>query len=122
MIRRGGRPFGYFKKIWYIEQKRDKRKLKSSDEKRLTLNPYFTQKNNLPLFGLFRISKDLFEDDIRFIDSLEPGAKEWYKIQNHLEHKFLKLGLSDDESSNSSYNRFGEVDKNVTYSIEIHDF
>jgi len=112
----------YFKKIWYIEQKKNKRKSSISGEKIFVLNPNLTQKNNLPLLGLFWISKDLFEDDIRYTDALEPDAKEWYKIRNHLEHKFLKLKLSDDDNPNLSYNFLGEVDKNLSYSIEIHDF
>jgi len=109
----------YFKKIWYIEQKKTSR---STGKKKLDLNPKITHKNNLPLLGLFWISKDLFEDDNRYSDALEPDAKEWYKIRNHLEHKFLKLEISDDENPTFSYNFLGEVDKNLSYSIEIHDF
>jgi hypothetical protein len=91
-------------------------------EKKLELNPKITHKNNLPLLGLFWISKDLFEDDTRYSDALEPDAKEWYRIRNHLEHKFLKLELSDVENPTFSFNFLGEVDKNLSYSIEIHDF
>lgn len=112
----------YFKKIWYIEQKGDKRKVGGSCEKKLVLNPQFIQKNNLPLLGLFWISKDLFENNMGFTDALEPDAKEWHKIRNHLEHKFLKLELSDDEHFNFSYALLGKSNKNLTYSIEIHDF
>ena len=109
----------YFKKIWYLEQKKTS---KSTMEKKLELNPKITHKNNLPLLGLFWISKDLFEDDTRYSDALEPDAKEWYRIRNHLEHKFLKLELSDVENPTFSFNFLGEVDKNLSYSIEIHDF
>ena len=109
----------YFKKIWYLEQKKT---AKSASKKKLELNPKISTKNNLPLLGLFWISKDLFEEDMRYSDALEPDAKEWYKIRNHLEHKFLKLELSNDENPTFSYNFLGEVDKNLSYSIEIHDF
>ncbi|MDD1702596.1 MAG: hypothetical protein LUQ31_06420 [Methanoregula sp.] len=112
----------YFKKIWYIEQKGNNYKFRRSRENKLVLNPKFIQKNNLPLLGLFWISKDLFEDKMGFADALEPDAKEWYKIRNHLEHKFLKLELSDNEDFNFSSVLFRKSNKNLSYSIEIHDF
>jgi len=112
----------YFKKIWYIKQKKNKNTPRNSSERTLILNPYFTQKNNLPLLGLYWISKDLFENDIGFTDALEPDAKEWHKIRNQLEHKFLKLELSEGNKYDFSNYLLGEVDKNLTYSIEIHDF
>ncbi len=112
----------YFRKIWYIEQKKNKHNREVQVKKPLILNPNIINKNNLPLLGLFWISKDLFEDDIRYKEALEPDAKEWHIIRNHLEHKFLKLGLPEQECSLPSYNFLGDVDKNLTHSIEIHDF
>jgi len=112
----------YFKKIWYIEQKKSKHNQEAQVKKTLILNPNFTNKNNLPLLGLFWISKDLFEEDNRYKEALEPDAKEWHTIRNYLEHKFLKLGLPGQECSKFSYNFLGDVDKNLTHSIEIHDF
>jgi hypothetical protein len=111
----------YFKKIWF-SQKRINGESKRPKRKVLQLRDNLTQKNNLPLLGLFWISKDLFEEDIRFKDALEPDAKEWYQIRNHLEHKFLKLQLFNDESYHHSNLFFGEINKSLTYSLGIHDF
>jgi len=112
----------YFKTIWYTQRKINKNDQKKPNEKEYTLRPKLTQKNNLPLLGLFWISKDLFEKESQFRDAIEPDAKEWYEIRNHLEHKFLKLHLNDDNSAIYHSRYLGEIDESLTYSIEIHDF
>ncbi len=84
----------YFRTIWL-------------NKSEIRLN--FKNKKNLPLRGLFWLSKDIFiyssdlEENIR--DSVEPDAEDLYEIRNHLEHKYLKvhdilienktIGLSD---------------------------
>ena len=37
------------------------------------------------------MSKDLFEDEPNFRESIEPHARELNEIRNHGEHKYLKL-------------------------------
>ena len=70
-----------FRTFWYEKQKRNK-----------GLSPIFQKReNNWPLRGLFWLSKDLFENDSGFKESIEPDAQELADIRNHLEHKYLKL-------------------------------
>jgi hypothetical protein len=69
-----------FRSFWYVEQRRQK-----------GLRPEFEKRENWPLRGLFWLSKDLFEDDPAFTESLEPTAQEVALLRNHAEHKYLKL-------------------------------
>ena len=49
----------------------------------------FAKSENWPLRGLFWLSKDLFEEDMR--DSTEPEARALAGLRNHLEHKYVKV-------------------------------
>jgi hypothetical protein len=49
----------------------------------------FAKSENWPLRGLFWLSKDLFEGDIR--DSTEPEARALAELRHHLEHKYVKV-------------------------------
>jgi hypothetical protein len=69
----------YFRTIWYVDQNPKKRVIR---EELVTLQ-------NLPLRGLFWLSKDLFDPDLQ--DSAEPSAQELYVIRNCLEHSYLKV-------------------------------
>jgi hypothetical protein len=76
-----------FRKIWYVKTGR-----------RDLLREDFYHKENLPLRGLFWLSKDFYEDYEKkdaFRDSIEPEAKDLREIRNHLEHKYLKLHLPE---------------------------
>lgn len=58
----------------------------------------FVKSENWPIRGLFWLSKDLFEEDMR--DSTEPEARALAELRHHLEHKYVKvhemqLGPSD---------------------------
>ncbi len=55
------------------------------------MRPDFQQRQNWPLRGLFWLSKDFFEDDPGFKESIEPDAQKLSDIRNHLEHRYLKL-------------------------------
>ena len=66
--------------IWYMNL-----------EKKNGLLEVFKGDNNLPLKGLYWISKDLYEDKKEYKDSLDPEAKDIYIIRNYLEHKYLKI-------------------------------
>lgn len=70
-----------FRKFWY-EKREEEKGLSHIFQKR---------ENNWPLRGLFWLSKDLFENDSKFKESIEPDAQELADIRNHLEHKYLKL-------------------------------
>jgi hypothetical protein len=72
-----------FKKVWY-ERKRP-----------YGLRADVQRPRNLPLLGLFWLSKDLFEDDPGYTSVIEPDAQELAAIRQHLEHKYVKLHTSD---------------------------
>lgn len=69
-----------FRTLWYVSQPRKK-----------DLRPEFQGCRNWPLRGLYWLSKDLYEAETDFSESLEPDGKELWEIRNHLEHKYLKL-------------------------------
>ena len=69
-----------FKTFWYKNQ-----------DKKKGLNKVIQECQNIPLQGLFWLSKDLFEEKEGFQDSIEPDAQKLSDIRNHLEHKYLKL-------------------------------
>ncbi len=69
-----------FKSFWYQHDGKSGKKF---------LDKTFTQSKNLPLRGLFWLSKDLYE--VGFKDSTEPDAQKINEIRNHLEHRYLKL-------------------------------
>lgn len=49
----------------------------------------FSASENWPFRGLYWLSKDLFEKDIKA--STEPDARELHELRNHLEHKYVKV-------------------------------
>ena len=84
-----------FRRVWYLKQK---------------INPRFSQSKNLPLRGLYLISKDLYFDyneveTKKYFNVLEPGAKEINKIRNHLEHKFIAIKMFDIKNKNDHSER-----------------
>jgi tetratricopeptide (TPR) repeat protein len=69
-----------FKSLWYRKGKSEK-----------GLREFFVDRRNLPLRGLFWLSKDLSEDRGGFREAIEPEAQEIRDIRNCLEHRYLKL-------------------------------
>jgi hypothetical protein len=69
-----------FRSVWYEGQR-----------KKDGLRQDFVACENLPLRGLFWLSKDLYENKQGFREAIEPVARELAEIRNHLEHKYLKL-------------------------------
>ena len=49
----------------------------------------FEQSENWPLRGLYWLSKDFFEPEMR--ESTDPDARALSAVRNHLEHKYLKV-------------------------------
>lgn len=49
----------------------------------------FSKSENWPLRGLYWLSKDLFDKDVK--DSMEPEARALADLRNHLEHKYVKV-------------------------------
>lgn len=76
-----------------------------------TLRDCFQSHPNLPLRGLYWLSKDLVEndkDDVVLGETMEPDAYKLRSIRNHLEHKYLKLHADSwsnvDRSDNAMFN------------------
>ncbi len=65
-----------FKNVWMVEGKS-------------RLLPQFEARENLPLRGLFWLSKELFDDDFKTTTSAE--ARELQTIRNALEHTYLRV-------------------------------
>ncbi|WP_256434229.1 LA2681 family HEPN domain-containing protein [Bartonella sp. HY038] len=65
-----------FKNIWMVENKKH-------------LLPQFKKLDNLPLRGLFWLSKELFDEDINATTSAD--AQDLHTIRNALEHSYLRV-------------------------------
>lgn len=93
-----------FRKIWYIYK----------NKKPDGLNPKITETKNWALRGLFWLSMDLYEkNDLEFVSSIEPDAKDLALMRNYIEHKSFKTV------------EFGElsfVDNGLTFLISRTEF
>ena len=93
-----------FRKIWYTYKK----------NKPDGLNPKISETKNWAFRGLFWLSKDLYEkNDLEYISSLEPDAKDLALMRNFIEHKSFKTV------------EFGElsiVDNGLTFLISRTEF
>lgn len=65
-----------FKNVWMVENKR-------------RLLPQFEERENLPLRGLFWLSKELFDDQLK--QTTAADARELHVIRNALEHTYLRV-------------------------------
>jgi LA2681-like HEPN len=65
-----------FKSVWMVEGKS-------------RLLPQFEARENLPLRGLFWLSKELFDDDLKMTTAAD--ARELHAIRNALEHTYLRV-------------------------------
>jgi tetratricopeptide (TPR) repeat protein len=68
-----------FRNVWYKQGRRR------------ALRPEFESSSNWPLRGLFWLSKDIYEDETGFKDSIEPDAREISTVRNYIAHKYLKV-------------------------------
>ena len=82
-----------FRQIW-VE------KPKGSD---VNLRPMFEDRPNLPLRGLYFLSKDLFDPDL--VEVAEPDADDLDRLRNQIEHRFLSLQRGQEMSSKEIYRR-----------------
>ena len=94
-----------FRTVWYESK---------GSEPRPLLNK-FVQCQNLPLRGLFWLSKDMFDEN--FQDCTEPDAAQLSDIRNHLEHKYLQL--HHDFGSQALKERTSD---NLGYRLTANDF
>lgn len=68
-----------FKNVWMVENK-------------ARLLPQFEKRDNLPLRGLFWLSKELFDDQLK--QTTAADARELHGIRNALEHTYLRVSES----------------------------
>lgn len=69
-----------FRTIWFDNQDVSKGMLAA-----------FHRRPNLPMRGLYWVSRDMFEDRDGFKESAEPDAQQLQQIRNHIEHRYLKV-------------------------------
>ncbi|MBL7076278.1 MAG: hypothetical protein ISS31_02295 [Kiritimatiellae bacterium] len=101
-----------FRSLWYQASQRKK-----------GLRPAITCRRNLPLHGLFWLSKDLFEDAPGFRDVIAPEARGVSQLRNHLEHRYLKLHEREWIGAENA-TRFGPSWNHdaLAYSVYRHEF
>lgn len=93
-----------FRKIWYIYKK----------NKPEGLNPKISETKNWALRGLFWLSKDLYEkNDLEFVSSIEPDAKDLTLMRNYIEHKSFKT---------VEFGTLSFVDNGLTFLISRTEF
>ena len=68
-----------FKNVWMVENK-------------TRLLPQFEERDNLPLRGLFWLSKELFDSQLKLTTAAD--ARELHTIRNALEHTYLRVSES----------------------------
>ncbi|NOX74088.1 MAG: hypothetical protein GXP03_10880 [Alphaproteobacteria bacterium] len=85
-----------FRQIWQYQ-------VKGGD---IVLRAAFVSKQNLPLQGLYFLSKDLFDKD--FSEFASPDAKDLDELRNFLEHRFVTLtDFGMERPSNNLHKRVG---------------
>jgi hypothetical protein len=79
-----------FSKVWY------------SGKNLKNLHPAFNAYENRPLRGLFWLSKEIFDEELK--QCTNPDARELHEIRNHLEHKYLQVhqGWLPDSSADTA--------------------
>jgi hypothetical protein len=105
-----------FKRVWYADGEK-----KKGVTALLRQTSDGTLKRNLPLRGLFWLSKDLFEDAPEFREAISPEARDISEVRNHLEHKYLKVHEMLANRTDVEAAEMGLRDP-VTFSVRRSDF
>lgn len=89
------------------------------DKKTGALRPAFANTENLAFRGLYWLSKDFFDEELK--DTTEPEARTCHDLRNHLEHKYLKLHwlLVDTPEATSAGSDLFKDD--LAYSLKVSD-
>ena len=85
-----------FADIWYIDP--------HSDE----LQEQFQDKPNLPLRGLYWLSKDIETGDLHVEGSLDESGRKLTDVRNALEHRYVKLVMYPSREQESDTTRFSD--------------
>ena len=95
-----------FRTFWYKSKKKE-------------LRNEFRSSKNWPFRGLFWLSKDFYEKDSGFIESIEPNATELNNLRNHIAHKYLKV--HDELLWHERHDALDPFYDNICYSIKRDD-
>lgn len=102
----------YLRTIWFKHGK-----------KKVDLLSEFKSKENLPMRGLYWLSKDLFYDDKGFREAIEPDARDLNNYRNQLEHKYLKLHMDEWAGPLAFQDTFGKaMMDSLAFSVYRRDF
>jgi len=74
------------------------------------LRDLFIGKENLPLMGLFRLTLDIYSKDNSFQEVLDPDTRRLAELRNALEHRAIRLTVSEDASGQSGSQANGKED------------
>nr|WP_319566037.1 LA2681 family HEPN domain-containing protein [uncultured Rhodoferax sp.] len=87
------------------------------DKKTGGLRPAFDNTENLAFRGLFWLTKDFFDSDLK--DTAEPDARACHELRNHLEHKYLKLHLMTPPKSALTSGHFNLFKDDLAHSLTV---
>ena len=111
----------YFKLGIPLEQVSFNRVWRDKTGKKGTVLPRFERSKNLPLRGLYWLSKDLFDAELKEVTS--PDAFELSLIRNHLEHRYLKvLDLLPRKAGMQHRRRYDGFVDTMAYSVSRSSF
>ena len=68
-----------FRRLWYDDKK--------------TVRKDIEALANLPLRGLYFLSKDIHDPDPEYVSTTDPQAQQVAEIRNHMEHRYFKVHL-----------------------------
>lgn len=89
------------------------------DKKNGALRPAFDNAENLAFRGLYWLSKDFFDPDLK--DTTEPEARACHELRNHLEHKYVKLHSMAVPRASSTVEHFDLFEDDLAHSLSVAD-
>jgi len=96
-----------FHSVWVQKDKKGK----------ISLRDQFDGYKNLPMRGLYWLSKDILNNDNLLKDSLDPDAQALREMRNHLEHKYFKVHDSIWSAERFDSEPFASFKDTLAYSI-----
>lgn len=87
------------------------------DKKTGVLRPAFDNVENLAFRGLYWLSKDFFDPDLK--DTTEPEARACHELRNHLEHKYVKLQSMVIPKPMATSGHFDLFEDNLAHSLSV---
>jgi len=100
----------YFHSIWVQKKNRE-----------FSLRDEFDGYENLPMRGLYWLSKDILDNDSVLKDTLDPNAQALRQMRNHLEHKYCKIHDSIWRAENYDVEPLSTFKDTFAYSVKRDD-